>query len=130
MSLINGLLVFPIYLSVNFYSISPTDNTPPLSFLCILETLSIPNFDFYQTVFSSNWQALFLTLLLSLFYLAKPAGTTQLILQQSSSLTHLLAELSVIFLILVVDLLSSKRTQLSSADISCILLVCTGKLLY
>lgn len=93
MSFIGGLLAVPLYLIMNFMSLSKeTIDTkhPPVSFLGIIESIRYPlKYHFYEQMFGNRWENIALILAISVLYLLKPLFTTRFILSLSPPYTSL-----------------------------------------
>jgi hypothetical protein len=100
MSFVGGILSVPLYLIMNFLTISQSEldsKHPPVSFMGIIESIRYPHqFNFYSLMFGSRWENIAIMLVIAVLYLLKPLFTTRFILSlspHSSSLTYITTEL-------------------------------------
>lgn len=135
MSFIGGIIAVPLYLSMNFYSISQAEREStvvPLSFMGILEkVLYNNNFNFYHAMFNERWENVLIMLALAFLYVIKPFATTQFILSIPNSFAYHVSEiLCKTFYVFVAVILIEKKTTISSIEGACLILSLISSLIY
>jgi hypothetical protein len=124
MSLIQGLLAAPLFLSLNFYTIFHplTDTcTHPLSPLCLFDP---------STYSSLTWPLLLVTLLLTLSYLLRPLSTTSII-HTTTPFTHLLLDLTLPLLFTILSSLTLTHTHsLTTTQAAALLMALASRTVY
>jgi hypothetical protein len=84
MSFVGGILSVPLYLIMNYLTISHNEidsKHPPVSFMGIIESSRYPHqFNFYSLMFAGRWENIAIILTVAVLYLLKPLFTTRFIL--------------------------------------------------
>jgi hypothetical protein len=118
MSFVGGFMAVPLYLLMNFMSISQDTmlnsiSRPPLSFMGLVESTRYPSsFNFYASMFDSRWENILLMLTIALLYLLKPLTTTRFLLSLQPnvrSLTYYATELFSKALFVVISIVAIEK---------------------